>query len=78
VDPDHRNHGIGSALLREAEREIQGRGIKLSQLEVSERNENALWVYQRAGYKISEYLNGYYQYENMGSRNAIRMMKALS
>jgi ribosomal protein S18 acetylase RimI-like enzyme len=77
VDPDHRNQGIGSTLLREAEREIQGRGIKLSQLEVSERNENAIWVYKRAGYQVSELLNCFYQYENMGSRNAIRMIRAL-
>lgn len=78
VDPDYQNLGIGSALLDNAEIEMRKQDIKRSQLEVSERNENALWIYKKAGYKVNKFLVGYYYYDNLGSRNAIRMIKAFS
>ncbi len=78
VDPLFQNMGIGSALLREAEREIRLRGINRAQLEVAERSEKSLWIYRKAGYEVTEFLEKYYHYENSGSRNAFRMVKALN
>jgi ribosomal protein S18 acetylase RimI-like enzyme len=48
-----------------------------SQLELSEGNKAALELYRKAGYKFKEKIEGYYKYEHDGSRNAIRMVKAL-
>jgi len=77
VDPAFQNQGIGLKLLRAAEADMRQRGMHWSQLEVPEGNEAALELYRKAGYKFKEKIEGYYKYEHNGSRNAIRMVKAL-
>jgi ribosomal protein S18 acetylase RimI-like enzyme len=77
VDPAFKNRGIGLKLLKAAEKDMKRRGMRWSQLEVSEGNEAALKVYKKAGYTFKERLEGYYKFEHNGTRNAIRMIKTL-
>ena len=77
VDPAFKNRGIGLKLLKAAEIDMKRRGMRWSQLEVSEGNEAALNVYRKAGYTFKERLEGYYKFEHNGTRNAIRMVKTL-
>jgi ribosomal-protein-alanine N-acetyltransferase len=77
VDPTFKNRGIGLKLLKAAEIDMKQRGMRLSQLEVSEGNEPALKVYRNAGYTFKERIEGYYKFEHNGTRNAIRMVKEL-
>ncbi len=77
VDPAFKNRGIGLKLLKAAEADMKLRGMRWSQLEVSEGNEAALKVYKNAGYTFKERLEGYYKFEHNGTRNAIRMIKEL-
>ena len=77
VDPAFKNRGIGLKLLKAAETDMKRRGMRWSQLEVSEGNEAALKVYLKAGYTFKERLEGYYKFEHNGTRNAIRMVKEL-
>ncbi len=77
VDPAFKNRGIGLKLMEAAEIEAKRRGMRWSQLEVSEGNEAALKLYKKAGYTYKERIEGYYKFEHNGSRNAIRMIKAL-
>ena len=77
VDPAFENKGIGMTLLKAAEVDMKRRGMRWSQLEVSEGNEAALKVYKNAGYTYKERLEGYYKLEHNGTRNAIRMVKEL-
>ena len=77
VDPAFKNRGIGLKLLKAAETDMTRRGMRWSQLEVSEGNEAALKVYLKAGYTFKERLEGYYKFEHNGTRNAIRMVKEL-
>jgi ribosomal-protein-alanine N-acetyltransferase len=77
VDPSFKNRGIGLKLLKAAEVEMKRRGMRWSQLEVSEGNEAALKVYKNAGYTFKEKLEGYYKFEHNGTHNAIRMGKEL-
>ncbi len=77
VDPAFKNRGIGLKLLKAAEADMKRRGMRWSQLEVSEGNEAALRVYKNAGYTFKERLEGYYKFEHNGTRNAIRMIKEL-
>jgi ribosomal protein S18 acetylase RimI-like enzyme len=77
VDPAFKNKGIGLKLLKAAEIDMKRRGIRWSQLEVSEGNESALQLYKKAGYKFKERIEGYYRLEHNGTRNAIRMVKTI-
>jgi len=77
VDPKYAKLGIGLKLLTFAETDMSRRGKHWSQLEVSEGNKVALRLYQKAGYKLKEKLKGYYRYEHGGTRDAMRMVKAL-
>jgi ribosomal-protein-alanine N-acetyltransferase len=77
VDPAFKNRGIGLKLLKAAEIDMKRKGIRWSQLEVSEGNEAALKVYKNAGYTFKKRIEGYYKFEHNGTRNAIRMIKAL-
>jgi len=77
VNPDFKNRGIGLKLLKAAEIDMKRRGMRWSQLEVSEGNEAAVNVYRKAGYTFKERLEGYYKFEHNGTRNAIRMVKEL-
>ena len=77
VDPAFKNKGIGLKLLKAAEIEMKRRGMRWSQLEVSEGNEAALKLYRKAGYTFKERIEGYYKFEHNGTHNAIRMIKTL-
>lgn len=77
VDPSFQKQGVGLRLLAAAENDMKERGRKLSQLEVSEGNQAAIKLYQKAGYTIKHKIAGYYQLEHHGSCNAIRMIKTL-
>jgi len=58
VDPRFQNKGVGMKLLIAAEDDMKHRGMKTAQLEVSERNEPALELYRKAGYKFKEKIKG--------------------
>ncbi|TRO52327.1 N-acetyltransferase [Candidatus Bathyarchaeota archaeon] len=77
VDPAFKNRGIGLKLVKAAEIDMKRRGMRWSQLEVSEGNEAALKLYKNAGYKFKERIESYYKFEHNGTRNAIRMVKEL-
>lgn len=77
VDPAFKNKGIGLKLLKAAEINMRQRGMRWSQLEVSEGNEAALKLYRKAGYTFKERIEGYYKFEHNGTHNAIRMVKTL-
>lgn len=78
VDPSCQSQGIGLKLLVAAEEDMKNRGMKLSQLEVSEGNKAAIKLYQKAGYTTKERLINYYKFEHCGTRHAIRMVKTLN
>lgn len=50
VRRDARRHGVGSALLFEAEREARTRGVRTLLVEVGADNDRALGVYRAAGF----------------------------
>ena len=50
VEPELRHRGIGTALLRAAEDEARQRGLPYIALMVTEQNEAARLLYERAGY----------------------------
>ena len=77
VDPAFQSQGIGLKLLLAAEEDIKSHGLKFSQLEVSEGNEAAIELYQKAGYKQKKRLGGFYRFEHHGTCNAVRMIKAI-
>jgi ribosomal protein S18 acetylase RimI-like enzyme len=77
VDPRFRKQGVGPRLLVAAEGNMKERGVKFSQLEVSEGNEAAINMYRKAGYTFKQKLVGFYQFEHNGTCNAIRMIKPL-
>jgi [ribosomal protein S18]-alanine N-acetyltransferase len=77
VDPRFRNLSVGISLLAAAEEDMKQRGMKFAQLEVSEGNEPAISLYQKAGYTIKQRLVGFYRFEHNGTRDAIRMVKPL-
>jgi ribosomal-protein-alanine N-acetyltransferase len=77
VDPTYTKLGIGLRLLTFAEEDMRKRGKRQSQLEVSEGNKVALKLYKKAGYTLKERVKRYYRYEHRGTRDALRMVKAL-
>ena len=54
VAPDHRKHGIGAALLREAETRLGELGCPKLNLQVRASAPEAVGFYQRLGYSIEE------------------------
>ena len=77
VNPTYAKLGIGLRLLTFAEEDMRKRGKRWSQLEVSEGNKVALKLYKKAGYTLKERVKRYYRYEHRGTRDALRMVKAL-
>lgn len=77
VNPTCRKKGVASRLLLAAEEDMKHRGMKVAQLEVSERNENAIKFYHKAGYLLKERLGNFYRLEHYGTRDAVRMIKCL-
>ncbi|MCW3995506.1 MAG: GNAT family N-acetyltransferase [Candidatus Bathyarchaeota archaeon] len=78
VAPAFQRRGVGLRLLAAAEEDMKTRGMKFSQLEVSEGNKAAIELYKKAGYMVNERLVGYYRFEHCGTRDAVRMVKTLS
>ncbi|MBK8138783.1 MAG: GNAT family N-acetyltransferase [Chloroflexi bacterium] len=54
--------GIGTQLLKSAERVLIERGYKLATLQVSKRNENARRLYQKNGYRVFNEDPGHWYY----------------
>jgi ribosomal protein S18 acetylase RimI-like enzyme len=77
VNPAYTKLGIGLRLLAAAEEDMRKRGKRWSQLEVSEGNKVALKLYRKTGYALKERIKQYYKYEHEGTRDAMRMVKAL-
>ena len=77
MKPTFAKLGIGLRLLTFAEIDMRKRGKRWSLLEVSEGNKAALKLYKKAGYTLKERVKGYYRYEHRGTRDALRMVKAL-
>jgi len=77
VDPAYAKLGIGLRLLTFAEDDMRKQGRRWSQLEVSEGNKVALKLYKKAGYVLKERVRRYYRYDHAGTRDALRMTKAL-
>lgn len=77
VDPRFQNVGVGISLLTAAEEDMKQRGMKFAQLEVSEGNEPAINLYQKAGYTIKQRLVGFYRFEHNGTCDAVRVVKPL-
>ena len=51
VDPDHRDLGIGTALLRAVETDLEDRGVECCRLEVLASNDSARRFYRKNGYE---------------------------
>ncbi len=77
VDPTYTKLGIGLRLLTFAENYMRELGKRWSLLEVSEGNKVAFELYKKAGYTLKERVKQYYKYEHEGTRDAMRMVKAL-
>ena len=77
VDPTFKNKGIGLKLLKAAEIDMRQRGMRWSELEVSEGNEAALKMYTNAGYTYKTRIEGYYQFKHNGTHTSIRMVKPI-
>jgi len=56
----HRRHGVGSALLRESEKNLALRGVRSVLLETAIDNEAAVAFWKRHGYRIEAVLKRYY------------------
>ncbi|HEY4432795.1 MAG TPA: GNAT family N-acetyltransferase [Candidatus Cybelea sp.] len=56
VEPDDRRNGVGAALLAAAEEEARKRGLPHVALMVTEENEAARILYERAGYRTERRL----------------------
>lgn len=60
VDPESRGVGLGKKLLMSFEERCSELKIKCLELEVSVKNERALNLYKKLGYKVVERLPNYY------------------
>lgn len=56
VDPEHRRRGVGSQLLAAAEDEARRQALPYISLMVTEGNEPAMRLYERAGYRTERRL----------------------
>ncbi len=77
VLPDYQGEGVGTRLLTEAERKLMDMGMRRFRLEVSAGNKQAIAMYQRAGYNITDIIPEYYIHDHHGTRTAFRMEKIL-
>jgi ribosomal protein S18 acetylase RimI-like enzyme len=68
-----RRHGVGSALLAEAERKMALAGIREVELETATNNQSAIAFWQNHGYRIVALYPGYY----LGRIDAYIMTKRL-
>lgn len=70
--PESRRRGLGTEMMRAAEREAHKRGCLRVRLEVSTQNYGAIEFYRKLGYKTDGVLYGYYSW----GEDAYSMMKA--
>ena len=77
VDPEYRGKGLAKALFRHIEDIAKQRGYEKIVLEVREHNREAIGLYEKLGFKKTEFLKNYYSEKLNGSRNAFRMEKCL-
>ncbi|WP_456483056.1 ribosomal protein S18-alanine N-acetyltransferase [Methanopyrus kandleri] len=73
VHPNYRRTGIGTILMREAERKIAEAGYETVRLEVRESNFPARRFYERLGYREERREHGYYS----DGETAVIMVKKL-
>jgi ribosomal-protein-alanine N-acetyltransferase len=73
VAETHRQHGVGSALLAESEKNLMLRGVRSILLETAIENEAAVAFWKRHGYRIEAILKRYY----LGKLDAYEMRKIL-
>lgn len=52
VRPEHRNRGVGSALLLRAEKTLRDRGFQRAVIAVAKENEKARRMYEKHGYQF--------------------------
>ena len=69
-----RRSGIGSALLREAERRLAERGVRTVELETAHDNDAAIAFWQKHGYRTRGVYKRYY----LGRVDALAMAKLLA
>jgi ribosomal-protein-alanine acetyltransferase len=74
VDPANIQRGVGTALLRTAEKKAGNRGSTTFRLEVREDNSPALRLYQKFGFRIFGYQRSYYE----DGTPALRLQKKLT
>ncbi len=72
TDPQFRRSGIATRMIAML-KQIACESYESIILEVREKNDEAISLYRRMGFEITEFLNGYYQESYLGSRNAFRM-----
>jgi ribosomal-protein-alanine N-acetyltransferase len=73
IAPDHRRHGIGSALLAGNEKTMALHGVRHVLIETATDNQPAVAFWQRHGYRIEAILKRYY----LGRIDAYEMRKIL-
>ena len=73
VHPDYRGRGLGVQLIQRAEAEVANRGLQQLNLEVAVDNEEAIRLYERAGFAVFDRVPGFYE----DGRDALRMTKHL-
>lgn len=61
VDKNYRRKGLGSMLIKEAEKKLQEKGITEPYLHVRTTNTATKDLYEKLGYKITSTLEGYYK-----------------
>lgn len=64
VHPDHRNKGIGSKILNELESWAKELNYSYSILETGKRQPEAIHLYQKAGYKVTQNYGQYISVKN--------------
>gem|GEM_PF-55534 len=75
VHPSVREHGVGSAALRELVRRAEGFGAKDFTLEVRSGDEAAIRFYQNHGFAAEGFRKGYYPVDGGGREDALIMWR---
>jgi ribosomal protein S18 acetylase RimI-like enzyme len=69
----HRRHGVGTMMLREAERALAATGVREVRLETATNNASAIAFWKKHGYRTRGVIRGYYP----GPVDALSMNKTL-
>lgn len=73
VAESHRRRGVGSALLKESEKNLERRGVRQILLETAVNNEAGIAFWQRHGFRVAATLKRYY----LGRLDAYELRKIL-